>query len=179
MWSLLHVRWGDPPHVTSPTWGPPPPCKEAVTGGYRSSTMTTLMKIGSFEAYRKMVTNWLVSSCLSLCLPLLTGARDARGCSRRTRYAKTTGDESEWKYKGCHRKMKNKKKGSWKKLNKNKLGTLTTFRDLVWRKSGDENILIISMLPFLKSTDIEMKYYYTALQKCFQIIKISKRYLHT
>ena len=87
-----------------------PHLRVAVTGGYRSSTMTTLMKIGSIGAYRKMVTNWLVSSRLSLCLPLLTGARDAQGCSRRTRYAKTTGDESEWKYKGCHRKMKNNKK---------------------------------------------------------------------
>ena len=27
----------------------PPPCKEAVTGGYRSSTKTTLMKIGPNE----------------------------------------------------------------------------------------------------------------------------------
>ena len=25
MWSSLHDRWGDPPHDTSPTWGPPPP----------------------------------------------------------------------------------------------------------------------------------------------------------
>ena len=22
--------WGDPPHVTSPIWGPPPPCKQAL-----------------------------------------------------------------------------------------------------------------------------------------------------
>ena len=28
--SRLHDRWGDPPHVTSPTWGPPPPCKQAL-----------------------------------------------------------------------------------------------------------------------------------------------------
>ena len=25
--SRLHDRWGDLPHVTSPIWGPPPPCK--------------------------------------------------------------------------------------------------------------------------------------------------------
>ena len=30
MWSRLHVRWGDPPHVTSRTWGPPPSCKQAL-----------------------------------------------------------------------------------------------------------------------------------------------------
>ena len=29
--SRLHDRWGDPPHVTSPIWGPPPPCKQALT----------------------------------------------------------------------------------------------------------------------------------------------------
>ena len=179
MWSLLHVRWGDPPHVTSSTWGPPPPCKEAVTGGYRSSTMTTLMKIGSIEAYRKMVTNWLVSSRLSLCLLSLQargtreGAPDARVTRRRL------GTSQSENIKVVIEKWKTTKKGNWKKLNKNKLGTLTTFRDLVWQKTEDENILIISKLPFLKSTDIEMKYYYTALQKCFQIIKISKRYLHS
>ena len=27
----LHDRWGDPARVTSPTWGPPPPCKQALT----------------------------------------------------------------------------------------------------------------------------------------------------
>ena len=26
----LHVRWGNPPHVTSPTLGPPPSCKQAL-----------------------------------------------------------------------------------------------------------------------------------------------------
>ena len=31
IWSRLHDRWGDPPHVTSPTWGPPPPCKQALS----------------------------------------------------------------------------------------------------------------------------------------------------
>ena len=32
IWSRLHDRWGDPPHVTSPTciWGPPPQCKQAL-----------------------------------------------------------------------------------------------------------------------------------------------------
>ena len=31
IWSRLHVRWGDPPYVTLPIWGPPPPCKQALT----------------------------------------------------------------------------------------------------------------------------------------------------
>ena len=29
IWSRLHVRWGNPPHVTSLTWGTPPSCKQA------------------------------------------------------------------------------------------------------------------------------------------------------
>ena len=31
IWSRLHDRWGDPPLVTPPTWGPPPPCKQALS----------------------------------------------------------------------------------------------------------------------------------------------------
>ena len=30
IWSRLHYRWGDPQAVTSPTRGPPPPCKQAL-----------------------------------------------------------------------------------------------------------------------------------------------------
>ena len=30
IWSRLHDRWGDPQPVTSPTRGPPPPCKQAL-----------------------------------------------------------------------------------------------------------------------------------------------------
>ena len=30
LWSRLHDRWADPPHVTSPILGPPPPCKPAL-----------------------------------------------------------------------------------------------------------------------------------------------------
>ena len=30
IWLRLHDRWGDPPHVTAPIWGPPPPCKQAL-----------------------------------------------------------------------------------------------------------------------------------------------------
>ena len=30
IWSRLHDRWGDPPHFTSPIWGHPPPCKQAL-----------------------------------------------------------------------------------------------------------------------------------------------------
>ena len=29
IWSRLYDRCGDPRHVTSPIWGPPPPCKQA------------------------------------------------------------------------------------------------------------------------------------------------------
>ena len=38
IWSRLHVRWGDPPHVTSPIWGPPPPCKQALIPWWMSCT---------------------------------------------------------------------------------------------------------------------------------------------
>ena len=31
IWSRLHDRWGDPPHVTSPICGPQPPCKQALS----------------------------------------------------------------------------------------------------------------------------------------------------
>ena len=31
MWSRLHVRWDNLPHVTSPTWDPPPSCKQALS----------------------------------------------------------------------------------------------------------------------------------------------------
>ena len=30
MLSRLHVRWGNSPHVTPPTWGPLPSCKQAL-----------------------------------------------------------------------------------------------------------------------------------------------------
>ena len=31
--SRLHDRWDDTPHVTSPIWGPPPPCKTGPKAG--------------------------------------------------------------------------------------------------------------------------------------------------
>ena len=31
IWSRLHVRWGDSPHVTPPIWVPPSPCTQALT----------------------------------------------------------------------------------------------------------------------------------------------------
>ena len=37
MLSRLHVRWGKPPHVTSPTWGPPPSCKQALNQPLKTS----------------------------------------------------------------------------------------------------------------------------------------------
>ena len=29
--TFLYDSWGDPPQVISPTWGPPPPCKQALS----------------------------------------------------------------------------------------------------------------------------------------------------
>ena len=42
MRSRLHVRWGDPPHVTSPTWGPPPSWKQALIKGILSGELGDL-----------------------------------------------------------------------------------------------------------------------------------------
>ena len=36
-WSLLHDRWGHRPRVTSPIWGPTPPCKQALRNNPRVS----------------------------------------------------------------------------------------------------------------------------------------------
>ena len=43
MRSRLHVRWGNPPHVTSPTWGPPPSCKQALSLLYLSTYRTFVL----------------------------------------------------------------------------------------------------------------------------------------
>ena len=44
MCSRSHVRWGNPPHVTSPTWGPPPSCKQALSGRLREFQLCALSK---------------------------------------------------------------------------------------------------------------------------------------
>ena len=36
-WSCLHDRLGDPPHVTSPIWGLPNPCKQVFSGSLLDS----------------------------------------------------------------------------------------------------------------------------------------------
>ena len=36
---------GDPPHVTSPIWGPPPPCKQALRGCCNKHKRVALLKI--------------------------------------------------------------------------------------------------------------------------------------
>ena len=38
----LHDRWGDPPHVTLPTWAPPQSSKQALNG----AILETLRPIG-------------------------------------------------------------------------------------------------------------------------------------
>ena len=45
MWSRLHDRWSDPPHVTSPTWGSPPPFKQALRGCYNKHKKVAVFKI--------------------------------------------------------------------------------------------------------------------------------------
>ena len=41
IWSRLHDRWGNPPHITSPTWGPPPPWKQALREKYQEKNLKT------------------------------------------------------------------------------------------------------------------------------------------
>ena len=41
IWSRLHDRWGNPPHITSLTWGPPPPCKQALREKYQEKNLKT------------------------------------------------------------------------------------------------------------------------------------------
>ena len=54
IWSRLHNRWGDPPHVTSPIWGPPLPCKQALSLVVKSCT--TLARIVEYCDNRKALT---------------------------------------------------------------------------------------------------------------------------
>ena len=51
-----------------------------------------------------------------------------------------------------------KKRGNWIKLAKNKLGTHTTFADLVWRKNEAENTYNFGTIYHL-STQINLEYY--------------------
>ena len=53
MWSRLHVRWGNLPHVTSPTWGPPPSCKQALKEAWSHQNITVLITVQQF-----VLTGW-------------------------------------------------------------------------------------------------------------------------
>ena len=44
MWSRLHVRWGNTPRVTSPTWGPPPLCKQVLSQGRLQNSPNILIR---------------------------------------------------------------------------------------------------------------------------------------
>ena len=63
-----------------------------------------------------------------------------------------------------------KKKGNWKKLNRNKIRS-TTFCNFVCGKGWsrkDQKICSVANLPSLNSTGVKMKTSITALQKSFQ-----------
>ena len=64
MWSPLHVRWGNLPHVTSPTWGPPPSCKQALTLERFHSRGQHLCKfVGTKESvymWKEFISHWIV-----------------------------------------------------------------------------------------------------------------------
>ena len=42
IWSRLQDEWDDPPHVTSPLFGPPPSCKQALIWLFNSYNALTL-----------------------------------------------------------------------------------------------------------------------------------------
>ena len=46
MGSRLQVRWGNSPLVTTPSWGPPPSCEQALIEG---------LKLGTFQTGRIML----------------------------------------------------------------------------------------------------------------------------
>ena len=45
IWSHLHDRRGDRPHVTSPIWGPPPPCKQALSDVFAAVAVVVAYKL--------------------------------------------------------------------------------------------------------------------------------------
>ena len=46
------IRWGDPPHVTSPIWGPPLPCKQALKCLKRHySTVRSMKRTGHMTSF--------------------------------------------------------------------------------------------------------------------------------
>ena len=47
----LHVRWGYQPHVTSPTWGPPPLYKQALRHGSHEETFDRLEGLPAYPSY--------------------------------------------------------------------------------------------------------------------------------
>ena len=56
IWSRLHDRWGDLPHVTSPTWGPPPPCKQALNSCLGERTQEPQVAEEFFSTPRSLVS---------------------------------------------------------------------------------------------------------------------------
>ena len=48
MWSRLHVRWDNLPHVTSPTWGPPASCKQALKEAWSHQNITVFITLPQF-----------------------------------------------------------------------------------------------------------------------------------
>ena len=48
MWSRLHVRWDDLPHVTSPTWGPPASYKQALKEAWSHQNITVFITLPQF-----------------------------------------------------------------------------------------------------------------------------------
>ena len=67
MWSRLHVRWGNPPHVTSPTWGPPPSCKQTLKRRWCYSRQFATTILSAIQRCN-IVSN--SSNIATLCSPL-------------------------------------------------------------------------------------------------------------
>ena len=48
MWSRLHVRWCNLPHLTSPTWGPLTSCKQALKEAWSHQNITVFITLPQF-----------------------------------------------------------------------------------------------------------------------------------
>ena len=53
---LYIVRWGRPPHVTSPTWDSPPSCKQALKG--EQVEQKSVLKFSNKSPVRKSTTRF-------------------------------------------------------------------------------------------------------------------------
>ena len=69
----------------------------------------------------------------------------------------------------CNNFVIGNKKENWRRLNRNKLGVFTAFRDLVWRKHEAENIFTRASWHSLNSVDVKLLSKYQSVISNFLI----------